>query len=182
MLFAKQLFVWFEAILETYNFVEYKVFSNGILVQYVVAHAHKLELVFHFGFQKALFNVGINNLHGVFVKAKCKVGYPINNVVQKTLEFANLNFYASLCVYPLDNALNFYATCVATRLGVWHNGTSNFHNFALVVQNNVIAMDDVGTLQTYVAIGPVADADTLILWPRDTKSQLVGKDLDAGKD
>ena len=28
----------------------------------------------------------------------------------------------------------------------------------------------------------VADADTLILWPRDTKSQLVGKDLDAGKD
>ena len=28
----------------------------------------------------------------------------------------------------------------------------------------------------------VADADTLILWPCDTKSQLVGKDLDAGKD
>ena len=37
--------------------------------------------------------------------------------------------------------------------------------------------------QPWIFIGmTVADADTLILWPRDTKSQLVGKDLDAGKD
>ena len=27
-----------------------------------------------------------------------------------------------------------------------------------------------------------AEADALILWPPDGKSQLIGKDLDAGKD
>jgi len=30
--------------------------------------------------------------------------------------------------------------------------------------------------------GPDVEAETPILWPPDAKSQLIGKDLDAGKD
>ena len=37
--------------------------------------------------------------------------------------------------------------------------------------------------QSWVFIGRTdAEAETPILWPPDTKSQLIGKDLDAGKD
>ena len=173
LLFAKQLFVGLETILETNNLVEYKVGAIGILVQYVVAHAHKLELIFHFGLQKTLFYVGIHNLHGVFVEAKCKVGNAINNVLQKTLQFANFYLYSCVCIHPLDNALYFYTTCVATGLGVGHNGASNFHNFAIVVQHNVVAMDDVGTLQAYVAIG----FKTVVLW-RWNKRKVGAVDVD----
>ena len=37
--------------------------------------------------------------------------------------------------------------------------------------------------QSWVFIGRTdAEAETPILWPRDVKSRLIGKDLDAGKD
>ena len=74
---------------------------------------------------------------------------------------AKLHFLASLS--PTDVHVTNSCQCHVSRNDVWHSQNRIFKNPACIGRTD-------------------AEVEALILWPTDSKSQLIGKALDAGQD